>query len=567
MRARVLSTLAIAASLPLLLSAVAPESDLAAEMRARLTPEEQRTSACGPASSDNATAPMPLVAGLAPIDYPVTTASPDAQRYFNQGIALLYGFEFAKAERSFKAGSAIDPTCAMCLWGEALAIGPNLNSDAVGDETIARAHGLTVQALGQPGISEKERALIMALRQRYEPKGRERGVHAISFAEALLAVSFRWPEDDLIMVLAAEAAMNVHPWNYWAPDNVTPLPWAKRSIDLVEKVLARNPAQPQAQHLYIHLTEASLSPGRAERAADMLATAAPASAHLVHMPSHTYYRVGRFREAVDVNNRAIAADEAMARRLGEDPKYYNYFNHHTHFILSAAEQVGDRSTALKAADDLEASNPPAKLAGNVRGQGLLATALQARAQFARGPVEMLAIPEPDARLPNLRLLWRAMRAESLGRAGRTAEAMRELSALRAARARTPPQGDFVAMVKLAEAIAMARIAEGRGNERAALRHLKAAAAIEHRFSYNEPPNWHQPVDGALGALLLRTGDARGAKAAFDRALQRRPGNVWVYWGRAQAEAALGEKQASTATLALFRKLWAGESEAGIIDRL
>ncbi len=567
MKSRVLSAMAIAASLPLLLSAVAPESDVAAEMKARLAPEKQQASACGPTRSDKATAPMPLVAGLAPIDYPVTTASPEAQRYFNQGLALLYGFEFAKAERSFKAGSTIDPTCAMCLWGEALAIGPFLNSDAVGDETIARANGLTVQALSQPGISEKERALIMALRQRYEPKGRERGVHAITFADALLAVSFRWPDDDMIMVLAAEAAMNVHPWNYWAADNVTPLPWAKRAIDLVEKVLARNPAQPEAQHLYIHLTEASMTPGRAERAADMLATAAPASAHLVHMPSHTYYRVGRFREAVDVNDKAIAADEAMARRLGEDPKYYNYFNHHTHFILSAAEQVGDRRTALKAADDLEASNLPAKLAGNVWGQGLLATALQARAQFARGPAEMLAIPEPDARLPNLRLLWRALRAESLGRAGRRAEAMRELAALRAARARARPQGDFVAMVKLAETIAMARIAEGSGNARAALRHLNAAAAIERRFSYNEPPNWHQPVDSAVGAVLLRTGDARGARAAFDRALLRRPGNVWAYWGRAQSEAALGDKQASAATLVQFRKLWAGESEAGILDQI
>jgi tetratricopeptide (TPR) repeat protein len=567
MKSRVLPALAIVASLPLLLSAVAPASDLAAEMQARLTPEGQQASACGPASSDKATTPMPLVAGLAPIDYPVTTASPEAQRYFNQGIALLYGFEYAKAERSFKAGSAIDPGCAMCLWGEALAIGPFLNSDAVGVETIARARLLTEQALGQPGISTKERALITALRQRYEPKGRERGVHGITFADALLAVSFQWPEDDMIMVLAAEAAMNVHPWNYWAADNATPLPWAKRAIDLVEKVLARNPTQPEAQHLYIHLTEASMSPGRAERAADMLARAAPASAHLVHMPSHTYYRIGRFRDAVDANHKAIAADEAMARRLSEDPKYYGYFNHHTHFILSAAEQVGDRRTALAAADSLEASNPPAKAGGNSWRQGYLATALQARAQFAADVAEVLAIPEPDARMPDLRLLWRAKRAEALGRAGRKAEAMHELAALRAARARARPHGDFVAMVKLAETIAMARIAEGSGNARAALRHLNAAAAIERRFSYNEPPIWHQPVDSAVGALLLRTGDAPGARAAFDRALLRRPGNVWAYWGRAQAEAALGDKQASAATLVVFRKLWAGESEVGITDRL
>ncbi len=551
----------------MLLSAVPPESDLAAEMKAKLTPEGQQASACGPGSPGKPIGRMPLVAGLAPVDYPVTTASAEAQRYFNQGIALLYGFEYDKAERSFQAASAIDPGCAMCLWGEALAIGPSINSGPVGGETVRRARELSVRALAQPGISDKERALIQALQQRYEPRGKEKGVHAIKFADAVLAVSFRWPEDDLIMVLAAEAAMNVHPWNYWKADNVTPLPWAKRAIDLVEKVLARNPGHPEAQHLYIHLTEASMSPGRAERAADMLATSAPASAHLVHMPSHTYYRIGRFTDAVDVNGKAIIADEAMARRLGEDPKYYGYFDHHTHFILSAAEQVGDRRTALRAADELEASNPAKEAAGNPWAQGYLATALQARGQFARDVGEALAIPEPDARLPDMRLLWRAMRAEALGRAGRKAEAMREIGALRKARGRARPHPDLAAMIKLAETIALARIAERSGDVKRAVRHLAAAAVIEGKFPYNEPPHWHQPVDGALGALLLRTGDARGAKAAFDRAHVRRPGNVWVYWGRAQAEVALGDKQASAASTAMFRKLWAGGPETEILDRL
>jgi tetratricopeptide (TPR) repeat protein len=567
MKSRFLSVLAIVGSLPLISSAVAPESDLAAEMKAKLSPEGQLASACGPGSRDKSTARMPLVDGLAPVDYPVTTASAEAQRYFNQGMALLYGFEFGKAERSFQAGSAIDTGCAMCLWGEALAIGPFLNSGAVGETVIARARALTAKAMALPGISDKERALILALQQRYEPKGKERGVHGIRFAEDLLAVSFRWPDDDMIMVLAAEAAMNVHPWSYWKPDNATPLPWAGRAIGLVEKVLARNPAHPEAQHLYIHLTEASMSPGRAEKAADMLATAAPGSAHLVHMPSHTYYRIGRFAEAVAVNDKAIVADEAMARRLGESPKYYNYFDHHTHFILSAAEQVGDRRAALKAAAELEASNTPQRAAGNSWRQGYLATALQARAQFARSPEEVLAIPEPDARLSDLRPLWRALRAEALGRAGRKAEALGEIAALRKERTRARPSKDAAPVIRLAEAIALARIAEGSGDAKRATRHLRAAAAIESKFAYNEPPHWHQPVDGALGALLLRMGDARGARAAFDRALIRRPGNVWAYWGRARAEEALGDKPASAATQAQFRKLWAGGSEAEILERL
>jgi tetratricopeptide (TPR) repeat protein len=577
MTARAISLLVLAVSAPLLSSAVSLPSSVRPSLAAlaKLSPQALMASACGFAPAGEGTeagkgrAPMPLIEGLAPIHYPVTTRVKEAQLYFDQGMALLYGFEFAKAERSFREGAKRDPECAMCLWGEALAIGPYINSGPSGVDRIAKAKALTTQALAVPGISDRERALIEALGQRYAPKGpdKQKGVHEVTFADAMQAVSDRWPDDDLIMVLAAEAAMNVRPWDYWEADNATPRPWARRAIRLVETVLARNPDQPEAQHLYIHLTEASTTPGRAERAADMLRTEAPASAHLVHMPSHTYYRIGRFDDGIKTNIKAIEVDEAMARRLNEDPKYYGYFRHHTHFILSAAEQVGDRATALKAAGDLEASLPVDMVVGNPHGLALLATALQARAQFARTPEEMLAIPEPDARLPDMRQLWWALRAESLGRAGRKAEAMREIVAMRKARGKTPVSQDFRPMVKLAETVALARIAEGSGDTKGAIRLLSGAAGVERKFTYNEPPTWHQPVDGALGALLLRTGDARGAKAAFDRALVRRPGNAWALWGRAQAEAALGDGHASVQTLALYRKSWAGGSEGVTLAEL
>jgi tetratricopeptide (TPR) repeat protein len=577
---RAIPIFAVIASAPLLASAVPlTQPAPSPSALAKLTPQALIASGCGFASAAEAPPPgkapvaMPLIEGLAPIRYPVTTTSQEAQRYFNQGMAFLYGFEFPKAERSFAAGSARDPGCAMCKWGEALAIGPYINSGPSGVERIARALTLTTQALAQPGITDKERALITALQQRYAPKGpkKQKGVHAVTFANAMQAVSDRWPGDDMIMVLAAEAAMNVRPWDYWEADNATPRPWAQRAIGLVETVLARNPDQPEAQHLYIHLTEASTTPGRAERAADMLESAAPASAHLVHMPSHTYYRVGRFADSVKVNMQAIDVDEAMARRLNEDPKFYGYFRHHTHFILSAAEQMGDRDKALKAAGDLEASIPVKMAADNIMIQARLTTALQARAQFARTLAESLAIPEPDPAMAQLRQIWWALRAEALARAGKIPAARQEIATMRAARGRKATGGkprdvEFAAMIKLSETLALARIAEAEGNPKGAIRLLQSAAGIERGFSYNEPPVWHQPVDAALGALLLRTGDAKGAKAAFDRAITRRPGNAWVLWGRAQAEAQLGERQASAQTMALYRKSWAG-AQAPTLARL
>lgn len=570
---RAVSAIALIAGVPLLTSA-APLPRLSA--LDRLTPEALMASGCGFAPQGEGSgmagktvAPMPLVAGLAPIHYPVTTSVPEAQAYFDQGMALLYGFEFPKAERSFAAAVARDPSCAMCKWGQALAIGPYINSGPSGEARIALARDLTAQALATPGIRDSERALIEALAIRYAPGGppAQKGVHAIAFADAMQAVSDRWPGDDMVMVLTAEAAMNVRPWDYWEADNATPRPWARRALALVEKVLARNPDQTEAQHLYIHLTEASTTPGRAEKAADMLEVSSPASAHLVHMPSHTYYRIGRFTDSVAINRQAIVVDEAMARRLNEDPKYYGYFTHHTHFMLSAAEQIGDRDTALRAADGLEAAITPAKVAASPRLEGRLISALQARAQFARNLDDLLAIPQPDPRLTQVRQMWWALRAEGLGRAGRKAEAMREVVAMRQARGKAPVARDSLSLVKLAETIALARIAEGQGQTRKAVRLLQAAAGIESKFAYNEPPLWHQPVDAALGALLLRTGDARAAKLAFDRALARRPGNGWALRGRAEAEAKLGDRAASDRTLALYRKSWAGGPDEESLARL
>jgi tetratricopeptide (TPR) repeat protein len=512
---------------------------------------------------------MPLIVGLAPIRYAITTRDLQAQAYFNQGMALLYGFEFPKAERSFAAGRARDPGCAMCKWGEALAIGPYINSGPSGAARIAYARGLTDQALAQPGISDTERALIEALQLRYAPGGspQHKGVHAIDFANAMQALSDRFPDDDMVMVLAAEAAMNVRPWDYWEPDNATPRPWARRALGLVEKILTRNPGQTQAQHLYIHLTEASTTPGRAEHAADMLEISSPASAHLVHMPSHTYYRIGRFADSVNVNRQAIVVDEAMARRLNEDAKYYGYFTHHSHFMLSAAEQIGDRDNALKAADGLEAAITLAKVAKEPRFESRLISALQARAQFAPDLDALLAIPEPDIRLPHVRQIWWALRAEQLGRAGRKTDAMREIGAMHAARGKVAIRKDYRALVKLAETIAMARIAEGEGQSRKAVRLLQAAAIIESKFAYNEPPLWHQPVDAALGGLLLRNGDPHGAKLAFERALTRRPGNGWVLRGLAEAQAKLGDQETSKRTMALYRKSWVGSSDETALARL
>lgn len=573
MNRRLVSIAALVMASPLISSAKAPVPSAPGLMK--LDPASLIATACGflapageatPAGAGDF--PMPLIPGLAPIHYPIATTSPEAQQYFDQGMALLYGFEFTKAERSFKTAASRDPDCAMCLWGQALAIGPYLNSGPSGDQRIATARALTDRALVASTANPKEHALISTLAVRYAPGGsnREKGVHAIAFADAMRDVSERYPDDDMIMVLAAEAAMNVQPWNYWKADGLTPLPWAARAITLVEKVLARNPDQPEAQHLYIHLTEASHTPGRAEAAADRLLSEAPASAHLVHMPSHTYYRIGRFPDAISANERAVEVDEAMARTLREDPKYYGYFVHHNHFLTSAAEQISDRTVALRSAANLEAAISPGEAAKSAYIEARLTTALQARAQFAETIDALMAIPAPDARLKGAGQVWRALRAEGLGRAGRTADAEREIAAMRQSRKGAKIDPELQGLVTLAETVALARIAESAGDKRRAVTLLQKAERIEATFSYNEPPLWHQPIGMALGALLLRQGDVKRANAAFDRALARRPGNGWALWGKAQALAAAGDAEASRALLEKQQKAWRG-TEAPTLARL
>jgi hypothetical protein len=245
----------------------------------------------------------------------------------------------------------------------------------------------------------------------------------------MLRLAARWPDDDLVAILAAEAVMDSQPWDYWKAGGLVPKARAGEAIRLVETVLARSPENPQAIHLLIHLTEASAHPERAASAAAKLGRIAPAAPHMVHMPSHTWYRIGRFDDAISANKAAIAADEGYAKAVGDDPQFYGYFTHHAHFLASSGTQSGDRATALAAADALEAAILPAAAIKKPYLQSRLVTALHARSRFLT-PAEVLALPAPDPRLSRLQIAWRGVRAEALAMAGDPGAARVEVAKLR-----------------------------------------------------------------------------------------------------------------------------------------
>lgn len=344
--------------------------------------------------------PIPLYADLTHSAFPVTTSDGQTRRYFSQGLMLSYGLNHAGAVRSFREGQRLDPACAMCWWGEAVALGPNINTPM--DE---RDHGAALDAMDRAmalrdRVSPMETALIEALALRYSrDRAADRAALEAAYADAMLKVAYRFPADDDVAVLAAEAAMDTTPWNYWEADRKTPLGRIGDAVRLVDAVLARNPAHVQAAHLAIHLFEAS-DARRAEDAADRLASPlAPSAAHLVHMPAHIFYVRGRYADPMRVNLAAARADESFIRSAGDHGLVrYGYYPHNIHFIVTSAQMAGDMETAIREAKRLRTLLDPgisAKIAGI---QAIDAAPYLAMAQFAT-PGPILALPAPDARLP------------------------------------------------------------------------------------------------------------------------------------------------------------------------
>lgn len=530
--------------------------------------------AAAPAPAAREGAPR-LYDGLGGIHRKISTKSPLAQRYFDQGLALTYGFNHAEAIRAFQQAQTLDPGCAMCWWGEAFAQGPNINApydpevNARVIEVIGRAMALRDRA------TPAERALIEAVAKRYSPKpDADRAALDQAFADAMLGVAGRFPKDDDISVIAAEAVMDTRPWDYWEADRRTPKGRIGDAVALVERTLARNPSHTQATHLYIHLMEASANPAKAEAAADRLATPlAPAAGHLVHMPGHLYYRVGRFKDALRVNVAAAKADEAYLRTSDDKGLYrFGYYPHNVHFIVTSAQMAGDMGTAVAQARKLSTILNTDISAAMPWVQPVDAAPYLAYAQFA-APAEILALPAPDRRLPYVTAMWHYARAVAHAQKQDAKAFDGELAAIR----RIAETTDFKPMVdqlvpapdllRLAGLVARGRYAYVQGDFAKAAAHYQQAATIEDGIRYMEPPFWYYPVRQSLGAALYRAGDYQGARQAFEAALAAYPGNGWALYGLAQTQRQLGDRPAALATRRAFERVWIGKPNWLTIDRI
>lgn len=506
---------------------------------------------------------VPLYDNLGDLHYPVSTGSELAQRYFDQGLRWTYAFNHAEARRAFRAAQQHDPSCALCYWGEAFVLGPNINApmdEAAGNPAltaIRRAQALAHHA------APHEQALIAALAERYALDG-DRGSLDAAYAEAMVEANRRFPDDPEIAVLTVDALMNLSPWDYWQADGVTTKGRAGEAIAIAEQVLASHPKHPGAIHLYIHLTEASAHPEKAEPHAEKLADLMPGAGHLVHMASHTYFRIGRYADSVEVNQRAVQADEAFLARAPASEQYaHGYFPHNIHFVAASAQMIGDGATAIEYAERLPDEIPDhvAEQIGWV--QAILTAPHFAHAQFT-APGQVMQLPDPGDEFPFIKGMWHYARGVASARLGDPDQAREEAARIAALR----QDGDFEMLLAwavpapdvldLARHVVEGRIAQAEGDHDRAAREFGIAAAIQDTIAYMEPPYWYYPVSRSQGAALLQLGRAEGAAQAFERSLEAFPENGLSLWGLAQAQQALGLTDAAAATEQRFRSSWAGD---------
>lgn len=508
---------------------------------------------------------VPFFDGMGEHHHAVSTRHPGAQRYFNQGLVLSYAYNHAESARAFRAAQVLDDRCAMCFWGEALALGPNINVTYQGqvvmdDESRIQAFAAIQRAIAlKTEVSERERDYIDALSARYNGDvASERAPLDQAYREAMRRLVEKYPEDDDAATLYAEAMMNLMPWNYWV-DPDTPRALTIEVIDVLERVLERSPRHPLGIHLYIHAVESSSSPERAEPWADILVDLVPGAGHLVHMPSHTYWRVGRYHDAAMANARAVAVDEAYIAACNAQGFYpAAYLPHNLHFLWAAYSMEGRSQAASDTARRVADSVPGAMVAEFPIIEFYKTVPMLTLTDFGRWQA-ILDEPLPPQSRVYSNAIWRYARALAHVRQNDIIAAQAEHQQLRAAltdeRIKALDAMDYPAsqILEIAEKLIAGELFMRQGRNDQAITAFEAAVAIQDALPYMEPPYWHYPVRHTLGKALMAAGDFAAAETVYRDNLNNYPRNGWGLFGLMQSLKAQEKPSAEIETA--FQQAW------------
>lgn len=501
-----------------------------------------------------------LLGGFDAYHREIRTISAEAQRFFDEGLTLLYGFNHEEAFKSFQLAAARDDRAPMPHWGMALALGTNINDVAPADR-LKQAYARLADAQARKGGGgEVEQDLIDALAQRYgaEPTG-DQAVREKAYSDAMGALARKFPADLDVATLYAESLMNLRPWRLYTADG-TPEPGTSTIVAMLERVMKLSPNHPGANHYYIHAVEASNSPDRALPQAERLETLVPAAGLLVHMPAHIYIRTGQYAKSAKSNADAAAVDEKYFKATGAQGMYAAmYYTHNLQFESAAAMYAGHLAQARAAAQrTVRAADPIADQMVMI--EPFAAQELTVLVRFGQW-TDLLAVTPPPATRLLQTVIFHFAHGAALAATGQVAEAEADLAALRAAAARLPrdamvgPANSAAAVAAVAMADLAGRIADARGDTVAAVAAFTAAVGAEDRLGYNEPPDWLNPERERLGAVFLRVRRFVDAERVFRADLEKNVGNPRSLYGLYRALDGQ-RKTAAAEARAAFEKAWA-----------
>jgi tetratricopeptide (TPR) repeat protein len=505
--------------------------------------------------------PPPLFDDLGTLHHKVTTSSAEAQRYFDQGLRLVYAFNHDEAHRAFTEAARLDPQCAMAYWGIAFTLGPNYNLPVDAERDRAAYAAIQKAVALAPKVSDVERAYIEAIAKRHVADANaDRKALDAAFADAMRDVTKRYPEDLDATTLFAESLMNLRPWGLWTKDG-KPEPGTEEIVATLESVLQRDSNHPGAIHYYIHAVEASNQPERAEPYADRLGKLVPGAGHLVHMPSHIYIRTGRYHDAAEVNAKAAAIDATYIEKYDiQGPYRMMYYPHNIHFFWASATLEGRSKEALQAARDFSSKLPAEMVRQMPMVEGFFPTYLFALVRFGKWQT-ILKQPAPPADLKYSTGMWHYARGWALAATKKVDKAVAEHAKLAAIAAATPADmrimmNSSADLLNLASNVLAGEIAAKRRDYDEAVRLLETAVSLQDNLGYEEPPAWYYPVRQSLGAVLLKARRATDAEAVYREDLRRNPENGWSLYGLRQSLQKQKKKEEAGETEQRFRKAWA-----------
>ncbi len=485
----------------------------------------------------------PLFDNLGTHHFRITTNSDLAQKYFDQGVILAYGFNHEEAFRSFEEVARLDSNCAMAYWGMAYVLGPNINlqMDAGVVHTAYEAIQKAITLLDDE--TQREKDFVMALSERYSAEVLEdRTPLDQAYSDAMRALSEKYPDDLDAATMFAESIMDCHPWDYWLKDG-TAQPWTPELLSVLESIIERKQDHHGANHLYIHAVEASKNPHRGLESADRLRFLAPGAGHLVHMPSHIYIRTGKYHEGSLANIRAVKSDEEYINQCNQQGFYpISYYPHNYHFLWATATLEGDSKTAIDAA--LKASQKPPDSIMSVCGyetlQHFAVVPLYSYVTFGKWD-EILNYKKPQDDRPYMQAIWHYARAMAFIAKDNPDNAAEEIKKLKPLTDNKSIEELSIwginsagLLVKIAYEVSNGEFEAKKKNYPKAISHLTKAVELEDQLRYDEPPTWFYPCRQNLGAVLLEAGKYEEAEKIYRQNLREIPDNGWGLFGLHQA---------------------------------